>query len=341
MRAAAVRAVAAKRARAEARAAQEAALAAAVAGGGPRLAVECSFDADSDMRLSLMKQLQLAYAAVRAAGLPVPLHLCGLSPAFAADLDRLHAARPWLVVRDPQPAHLVFPRHRLLVLSPDSPDCLPPALDAAADTVFLVCGIVDRTRRPGESLRYATAHGLRHARLPLRETLALQHRRQLAGYVLNIDVVVQMLLTMLEPGGTWQAAVSHIPSRLVNLYRLGDTATATVTAAAAASASVASAATVAVTTVAPSAKSPAHSDGDAAATAVENAPEVAPMTNPSTTTTMDNIIGFIDEQEREKQQEEQQKGEPPERARPAADPSARPAAPPEEPPPQNRPFITS
>lgn len=76
-----------------------------------------------------------------------------------------------------------FPKEKLVYLSPDSRN----RLKYDDDDVYIIGGFVDTPLQPGATLAFAKEHKLRHARLPMKETIGFNAS-------MNVETVVSVLL---------------------------------------------------------------------------------------------------------------------------------------------------
>lgn len=111
----------------------------------------------------------------------------------------------WKVFRHADPVEKAFPIEKLVYLTPDS-DNLLEVLDH--DKVYVIGGIVDDNQLKGLSLEKATAHGIAHAKLPIKENLPTFRNQSL-----NINHIVEILLRLAEGMDMKAALESVVPQR--------------------------------------------------------------------------------------------------------------------------------
>ena len=99
----------------------------------------------------------------------------------------------------------VFPRDRLVFLTPDSDNILQ---DVTLDHVYVFGGIADRTEETCLTRDYAEKHGIRHARLPLFEATQVY-----LSSTLSIRHAVEVLLRYAATGDWFKAVVTSVPSK--------------------------------------------------------------------------------------------------------------------------------
>jgi tRNA (guanine9-N1)-methyltransferase len=96
-------------------------------------------------------------------------------------------------------------RDSIVYLTSDSPNLLT---SLEPYTTYVVGGIVDRNREKGLCYQRAIEHGVRTAKLPIAEYLALSSR-----HVLTTNQVVEIMLRWMECGDWGSAFMAAIPSR--------------------------------------------------------------------------------------------------------------------------------
>lgn len=178
---------------------------------GQRIAIDMSFADDSSAlnteqeARSLVKQLSYVYSVIKKEGC-ISLHLASYQGELATLLDQ-SGCQSWKVHRHNPPVEKVFDVSELVYLTPDSPNDLTE-LDKSS--VYVIGGIIDRTRTKRISFDKAEACGIRTARLPL--GLA---KIKTAGLVLNIDTVIKIIAEF-QSSGDWEEAIrQHVPKRLL------------------------------------------------------------------------------------------------------------------------------
>ncbi|TYZ61649.1 hypothetical protein PybrP1_001696 [[Pythium] brassicae (nom. inval.)] len=185
---------------------------AVTAGDTQRIAVDLSFDAImSEKEIhSLAKQLKLSYGAVKGMAQPFQLHFFNCSDALRQSLARFSADK-WLVRwhDDFGVAESTDVTQDVVYLSPDSPNVLTE-LDATK--MYVIGGIVDKSRKKGATLNAASSAGIATARLPIQEHIADR-----LDHILNVNTVVEVLIRFRETGGDWPAALRYaLPQRKQN-----------------------------------------------------------------------------------------------------------------------------
>uniref|UniRef100_K3WLB0 tRNA (guanine(9)-N(1))-methyltransferase n=1 Tax=Globisporangium ultimum (strain ATCC 200006 / CBS 805.95 / DAOM BR144) TaxID=431595 RepID=K3WLB0_GLOUD len=170
--------------------------------GVQRLAIDLNFDAimnDKELR-SLAKQMKLSYGSVKQMATPFQLHFLNCSEPLQQSLARFSADK-WRVHwhHDAHVTDIVAPSD-VVYLSPDSPNVLT-ALDATK--IYVIGGIVDKSRKKGATLNAATSAGVTTARLPIQEYIT-----ERLDHILNVNTVVDVLISF-QKTGDWAHALTH------------------------------------------------------------------------------------------------------------------------------------
>lgn len=145
---------------------------------------------------SLAKQSRCAYSSLLSSGNTGEISFGFLSyNSEAREALRVHSADNWAAERINASLGSWLSNERvsdrisnenLIYLSPDADNVLQ-SVDPGK--IYVVAGIVDKTVKPGLSLKQAQKHDLRCARLPYGDLFP----QAVKGQVLNIDTVVQVL----------------------------------------------------------------------------------------------------------------------------------------------------
>eukprot|EP01029_Cantina_marsupialis_P029999 TRINITY_DN79039_c0_g1_i1.p1 TRINITY_DN79039_c0_g1~~TRINITY_DN79039_c0_g1_i1.p1 ORF type:complete len:365 (-),score=104.26 TRINITY_DN79039_c0_g1_i1:73-1167(-) len=153
---------------------------------GPQVAIHLNYVDDMSRveNWSVAKQIKGAYSANKRIQEPFGLHVCPFVGPTAESLKK-HQLEGWVMDRHDEDLLDVFEKDKLIYLSPDSENVIDCIED---DKVYVIGGIADKTVKKGLTLNYANTHGIRHARLPLKEHCDNVHQP-----ALNVDVVVQIL----------------------------------------------------------------------------------------------------------------------------------------------------
>ncbi|POM69621.1 tRNA (guanine-N(1)-)-methyltransferase [Phytophthora palmivora] len=158
-----------------------------------RIAIDLSFDSimnDKELR-SLANQLKLSYGAIKQMPEPFQLLFCNPSEQLEQSLERFGASNWYIQWRRgaTSVADHLSP-NELVYLSPDSPNVLEK-MDP--NKIYVIGGIVDKSRKKGATLNAATEAGITAARLPIQE-----HYTERLDHILNVNTVVDVLINFRE-----------------------------------------------------------------------------------------------------------------------------------------------
>ena len=165
---------------------------------GTNIAIDLSFESSMDLkeRRSLMTQASVVYAECRRAPTSVRLYLTSYRDSMKEAFARRNVSR-WdsSVVTLTRESFLdVRPNgcKSIVYLSPDADEVLE---EVRADALYVIGGLVDRSRLKNMSLARATSLGVRCARLPIKSYLekTCDRVRKTDG-ILNITTVARGLL---------------------------------------------------------------------------------------------------------------------------------------------------
>lgn len=155
------------------------------------------------------KQLTLCFGLNRAHRSPFVMHYCGLHSGSLL-WRNLQRNIPTLTEK-PLPLKYheedicdLFPREKLVLLTPDSPNILQ---QYNAEDYYVVSGIVDRGDKVPHTFAKAKKFNLRTARLPLE-----QYRRCRQNKVLTLDQVLKIMLEV-KRSGDWNEAFRYAAAR--------------------------------------------------------------------------------------------------------------------------------
>ncbi|KAG7385055.1 hypothetical protein PHYPSEUDO_001991 [Phytophthora pseudosyringae] len=182
--------------------------AAAADSSSQRIAIDLSFDSimnDKEIR-SLANQLKLSYGAIKQMPEPFQLLLCNPSEELEHSLERFGASN-WYIQwrRGAESVAEHFAPEGLVYLSPDSPNVLE---EMDPSKVYVIGGIVDKSRKKGATLDAATDAGIRTARLPIQE-----HITERLDHILNVNTVVDVLINFRELRDWPRALEVALPQR--------------------------------------------------------------------------------------------------------------------------------
>ncbi|KAF1792475.1 tRNA methyltransferase TRM10-type domain [Phytophthora cactorum] len=182
--------------------------AAAADSSSQRIAIDLSFDSimnDKEIR-SLANQLKLSYGLIKQMSEPFQLVCCNPSAQLEHSLERFGASN-WHIQWRRSAASVAehFPPEELIYLSPDSPNVLEK-MDPTK--IYVIGGIVDKSRKKGASLNAATEAGITTVRLPIQE-----HITERLDHILNVNTVVDVLINFREIGDWPRALDIALPQR--------------------------------------------------------------------------------------------------------------------------------
>ncbi|KAG2778967.1 hypothetical protein Pcac1_g10798 [Phytophthora cactorum] len=182
--------------------------AAAADSSSQRIAIDLSFDSimnDKEIR-SLANQLKLSYGLIKQMSEPFQLVCCNPSAQLEHSLERFGASN-WHIQWRRGAASVAehFPPEELIYLSPDSPNVLEK-MDPTK--IYVIGGIVDKSRKKGASLNAATEAGITTVRLPIQE-----HITERLDHILNVNTVVDVLINFREIGDWPRALDIALPQR--------------------------------------------------------------------------------------------------------------------------------
>ncbi|KAI5689882.1 hypothetical protein MNV84_06060 [Leishmania braziliensis] len=175
---------------------------------------------------STVSQVKFSYSALRTAGFPFRPIITSLMGKEASDTEHDVTAQAAVlqtlenfegfrrfppVVTQAQHWSVLFEPNQVVFLTADAPDALT-SIDPG--TAYIVGAFVDHNAHKGLSYASAQRHGVRTARLPIRESVVLGNRCK----VLTINHVVEVLIQYehLRAAGTpdWAQAIDNaLPTR--------------------------------------------------------------------------------------------------------------------------------
>ncbi|KAE9360182.1 hypothetical protein PR003_g352 [Phytophthora rubi] len=173
-----------------------------------RIAIDLGFDSimnDKEIR-SLANQLKLSYGAIKQMPEPFQLLFCNPSEQLEQSLERFGASYwhiQWRRGADSVAEH--FSPDELVYLSPDSPNVLE-RMDPSK--IYVIGGIVDKSRKKGATLNAATEAGITTVRLPIQENIP-----ERLDHILNVNTVVDVLINFRELGDWPRTLEIALPQR--------------------------------------------------------------------------------------------------------------------------------
>ncbi|ETW01289.1 hypothetical protein, variant [Aphanomyces invadans] len=186
---------------------------------GQRIAIDCGYDGIMSNKevSSLSKQIKFCYGTIKRMDNPFALTVtdCSEGSRIASALKRFSADK-WSIKLEPSNVSSLYPQSDLVFLTPDSSTTLT-SLDFSK--VYVIGGIVDRSRVKGRSLEAATALGVATARLPIQEYVPDRH----TDHVLNVNTVVEILASI-QAGNDWPTTLAQcLPKVDLSLLACGPT----------------------------------------------------------------------------------------------------------------------
>ncbi|KAF0716591.1 Aste57867_2769 [Aphanomyces stellatus] len=171
---------------------------------GQRIAIDCGYDeimSNKEVN-SLSKQIKFCYGVVKRMENPFSLTVtnCTEGSRIEAALDRF-SAKKWPIMLKPESVGDLFPAEDLVFLTPDATTLLD-TVDPSK--VYVIGGIVDRSRVKGRSLKAATALGVATARLPIQEHVTDRY----TDHILNVNTVLEILASI-QSGKDWPTTLAE------------------------------------------------------------------------------------------------------------------------------------
>ncbi|CAH0475074.1 unnamed protein product [Peronospora belbahrii] len=182
--------------------------AAALDSPNQRLVIDLGFDhiMNEKESRSLTKQLKFCYGAIKHMVEPFQLIFCNPSGQLERSLER-YGASNWHVQwrRGAESVAEHFQPDQLVYLSPDSPNVL---YKIDREKIYVIGGIVDKSRKKGATLHAATECGIATVRLPIQENLP-----ERLDHILNVNTVVDVLIKFRELGDWPRVLEVALPQR--------------------------------------------------------------------------------------------------------------------------------
>lgn len=177
--------------------------------------IDCSWEAEhtESTLKSLTQQIMFCYGCNKRHEKPAFLHLSHIGPKTLAQLEKNHLCS-WLAVSTSSEDYLSNPlfskekvegKKQLVYLTSDGEETLQALSPSEA---YIIGGIVDRNRLKGITFEKAKAQGIRTAKLPIKEYMALT-----ATHILTVNHVFEILLTF-QQSQNWKETLDQvIPKR--------------------------------------------------------------------------------------------------------------------------------
>uniref|UniRef100_A0A7N0UCN3 tRNA (guanine(9)-N(1))-methyltransferase n=1 Tax=Kalanchoe fedtschenkoi TaxID=63787 RepID=A0A7N0UCN3_KALFE len=156
---------------------------------------------------SLTRQIMFCYAANGRCSAPSHLWLTGYGSEMEAQLLKIPGYENWIIEKDSRSYIEAFEDRRddLIYLTPDSENVL---YDIDPRKLYILGGLVDRTRQKGVTMKKARNQRIQTGKLPIREYL-----KESSCQILAINQVVELLLKFMETRD-WKTSFVHaVPQR--------------------------------------------------------------------------------------------------------------------------------
>eukprot|EP00047_Mylnosiga_fluctuans_P003875 m.231440 g.231440 ORF g.231440 m.231440 type:complete len:260 (+) comp12217_c0_seq1:38-817(+) len=179
--------------------------------GALRVVIDLAYtDVQNEWELmSLSHQIRECYGFIKRMRDPLALHVVGITPPFQELLSKL-CCDTWRVGLHSTTLQAVFPDPATLIYL--SPDASEPLGQLDRGGVYVIGGLIDRTRIRGASLGRASHLAIRSRRLPLHECGFHGVPRDL-----NVTTVLSALARV-DAGASWATALQEfIPLRTARI----------------------------------------------------------------------------------------------------------------------------
>lgn len=159
---------------------------------------------------SFVKQMREVYTLNRAQWEPFNIHLCNYNAESQGMKDLVHGVNStgymWEVTENCFTS--LFPRERLVYLSPDAPEV---AEDWRHDDVYIVGGVVDKGNGGGKmTLSKVKQLGIRSQRFDIDK-----YFKKKQAPLLTLDTVFACLIDARDTDGNWLYSYRNLPNRMV------------------------------------------------------------------------------------------------------------------------------
>lgn len=177
----------------------------------PPLVIDCGFcETMTKMEIKdTARQIKYAFSMNRLHGRPYVMHLCNFDPKSLLWRELETQMRNFTKL--PLKVHTgdiidVFPKERLVYLSPDAEDVLS---EFNADDRYIIGGIVDKGQQMPLTLAKAKKLDIRSARLPLHKYIKFHSHK-----TLTLDQMIGIMLEW-KRSNDWKKALSYVPTRKI------------------------------------------------------------------------------------------------------------------------------
>jgi len=151
--------------------------------------------------VSLDRQLQYSYNFNKALTEPMQMHFTSVVGRTAEIMSKIVGLTNWKVHIHKEDVTEVFDRSQLVYLTADSPNVVH---GLSKDDVYVIGAFVDRNRHKGATFKKAQELGIRTARLPLADHVAMD-----ATKVLTVNHVFA-ILGHVQNGVAWREAIMQV-----------------------------------------------------------------------------------------------------------------------------------
>ncbi|ANQ08299.1 tRNA m(1)G methyltransferase [Plasmodium coatneyi] len=158
---------------------------------------------------SLAKQVFLGYHYMIKEQLPVQFHFTSLTSndEFYTQLREKYSLGKWRVHIHSEDYWDLFPREKIVVLSPDAQEELTEVRD---DEVYIISALVDRSVSKNLSFSQASLHNLVTKKLPMEK-----YFKKKKSNVLNVNTVVEILISFLKNKNWMKVFKECVPQKKV------------------------------------------------------------------------------------------------------------------------------
>ncbi|XP_077983343.1 tRNA methyltransferase 10 homolog C-like [Glandiceps talaboti] len=180
---------------------------------GPDLVMDMDYEHEMNHRevVAVVKQLTEVVGAMKPHWEPFHMHWTNIKPGGAIEREMQRVFKDHLekLVIDitHKPFLELFPRDKLVYLSPESPNVLT---HYDPEKVYIIGGLVDLSIKKGLSFAKVKRHNLESARLPLDHFV----KWGVGSKNLTLDQMVHIMLNIKETND-WQQALKHVPVRKI------------------------------------------------------------------------------------------------------------------------------
>ncbi|XP_055309685.1 mitochondrial ribonuclease P protein 1 homolog [Sitodiplosis mosellana] len=179
--------------------------------GYPNMIFDCSYSKEMTPRENheAAKQLVHCFGLNRSHREPFVLHFCGIDRtsllwSFINKNNPMFGQKPLPIQLHDEPIQEAFPKEKLVLLTPDSPNILR---EYNPDDHYVISGLVDRGDKVPFTLAKAKRLEIRSARIPME-----QFRKCRINKTLTLDQVMSVMLEI-KYSGDWNEAFRYVADR--------------------------------------------------------------------------------------------------------------------------------